>query len=322
MRCQVPQPVRSQRFDGAVLNRQESTMNTRHARALVSAAAALTLCGALPSFAAPVPYLFTAGDFAVLGASTVTNTGSTTLVGNLGVYPGSSITGGGLITITGTVHGPDGVSQQAQIDALAAYNTLKGQSTTGTLTGVDLGGQILTPGVYFFASSAQLTGTLQLDAQGLADAQFVFQIGSALTTASASKVQMLNDNGSADVFWEIGSSATLGTTTAFIGSIIADQSITLNTGATIHCGRAIALHAAVTLDTNTISTVCPDTTPPTVPPIVIPITPGVPVVPPVIIPPIGPHGVPEPTSMALTGLALAAMAGLGVRRRRQGACQV
>lgn len=213
---------------------------------------------ALSLYAGPIT-LGTASSFAVLGGSTVTNTGATVISGNLGVYPGTAITGFPPGIVNGTIHATDAVAQQAQVDALTAYNALAGSGPiTQTLTGQDLGGLTLTPGVYFFSSSAGLTGTLTLDAEGNPDSLFIFQIGSALTTASNSSVVMINGADCCNVYWQIGSSATLGTATEFQGTIIADQSITLNTGANIISGRALALNGAVTLDDNTISDVVCD----------------------------------------------------------------
>ena len=196
--------------------------------------------------------LGTSQSFGVLGASAVTNTGPTTIVGNLGVSPGTSITGFPPGTVVGVTHMTDAVASQAQADATTAYNALAGMACNTVLTGQDLGGLTLTPGVYCFTSSAQLTGTLTLNAQNDPNAVFVFQIASALTTASNSSVQIINGGQSCNVFWQIGSSATLGTNTNFIGSIIALASITLNTGATLE-GRALARTGAVTLDTNMIT---------------------------------------------------------------------
>ncbi|GAC1357595.1 MAG: hypothetical protein NVSMB3_04260 [Acidobacteriaceae bacterium] len=193
-------------------------------------------------------------SFAVLGASTVTNTGATVLMGNLGVAPGSAITGfpPGVVVL-GVNHGNDATSVQAHTDALSGYNTLAALSFTQDLTGQDLGGQTLSPGVYFFSTSAQLTGALTLDFQGLDGQSFVFQTGSTLTTASGSSVNVIHAGLNDSVYWQIGSSATLGTASLFQGSILADQSITLTTGATVLCGNALALNGAVTLDTNIIA---------------------------------------------------------------------
>jgi Ice-binding-like len=211
---------------------------------------------ALPLLAlnAHASVLNSANAFGILGASAVTNTGPSVVGQDLGVWPGTSITGFPPGIVLGTIHNDDAVAKQAQADALTGYNFLAGLSFNQNLTGQNLGGLTLDPGVYFFSSSAQMTGQLTLDFQGLNNAMVVFQIGSTLTTASASSVLVINPGTNDTVFWQVGSSATLGTTTAFYGSVIADQSVTLTTGATINCGRAIALNAAVTMDTNTVDT--------------------------------------------------------------------
>ena len=224
---------------------------------LCAAAVALSQIATAPNASADEITLGTAGAFAVLGASTVTNTGATTLNGNLGVYPGTSITGLGTITLTGTVHATDGVASTAQADATIAYNAMASALSTSNLTGQDLGSVgTLNAGVYTFTSSAQLTGHLTLDFQGLSNRDIIFQIGSTLTTASGSSVSIINLGSNDNVYWQVGSSATLGTSTSFMGDIIALASVTMTTTAKDSCGSVIALTAAVTLDTNTISNTC------------------------------------------------------------------
>lgn len=213
--------------------------------------------------------LGTAGQFAVIAGTTVTNTGPTVIFGgDVGVYPGSSITGfpPGALAPPGTFQtGPvNAFELGAQNDLTTAYNQAAGLAPTQTLTGQDLGGLTLTPGVYFFSSAAQLTGTLTLNDQGDPNALFVFQIGSTLTTAPNASVISINTGGGTmpgcDVFWQVTSSATIDVNTAFEGHILALTSITLNTGATILDGSALARNGAVTLDTNSITNCITDTT--------------------------------------------------------------
>jgi hypothetical protein len=212
------------------------------------------LCMAVPSVAsASTVDLETAAPFAVLGGTTVTNTGPSVLNGDLGVAPGTALLGFGTAVVNGSSHNDDAVAVQAQNDLSTAYSTAASQpvAPANVLTGQDLGGLTLTPGAYSFASTAQLTGTLTLDAQGDPNAQFVFEIGSTLTTASGSSVVLTNGGSPCNVYWQIGSSATLGSNSTFRGNLMADTSITLDTAATVQ-GRALASTGAVTLDDNTI----------------------------------------------------------------------
>lgn len=211
---------------------------------------ALTIGGSAGAAATSVP-LGTADSFAVLAGSGITNTGATTIIGDIGTYPTTTITGAGSMTVFGTNHGGDAVTQQAKTDLVTAYNNAAGQGPTSSIVG-DLGGQTLAPGVYNSGSSIGLTGTVTLNGGGNPDAVFVFQAGSSLTTASTSQVSLINGAQACNVFWQVGSSATLGTGSTFRGSILALTSITVTTGATVQ-GRILARNGAVTLDHNTIN---------------------------------------------------------------------
>lgn len=210
-----------------------------------------TLLVAAPAFALGP----TVQNFGALAGSAVTNTGPTVVTGNLGVSPSASITGFPPGTVIGTLYAADATAAQAQVELTADYIAAAAAVCDVDLTGQDLGGLTLTPGVYCFATSAQLTGTLTLDFQGNPNARFIFQTGSTLTTASASSIQLTNSGATtcpANLTWQIGSSATLGSGTAFAGDILALSSVTLVSGASLS-GRALARNGAVTLDTNTIT---------------------------------------------------------------------
>jgi hypothetical protein len=204
--------------------------------------------------------LGTSAGFAVLAGAGITNTGPTTVMGDIGSYPTLSQTGTASLTLTGVNHRGDRVTQQAKTDLTTAYTVAAGESPS-TPIAADLGGRTLTAGVYSSASSIGLTGVLTLDAAGDPNAIFVFQAGSALTTASGSQVALINGASECNIYWQVGSSATLGTGSSFRGSILALTSVTLTTGATT-IGRVLARNGAVTLDTNTITKpACAATTP-------------------------------------------------------------
>jgi Ice-binding-like len=203
--------------------------------------------------------LATTGSFSVLAGAGITNTGPTTVTGDIGTFPTTSISGLGSLTVGGANHAGDAVTQQAKIDLVTAYNTAAGEGPTNPIA-ADLGGRTLLPGVYNSASSIGLTGALTLNAQGNPNSVFVFQAGSALTSASGSQINLINGAQACNVYWQIGSSATLGTGSTFIGTVIALQSITVTTGVKID-GRVLARNGAVTLDTDTITTSTCATTP-------------------------------------------------------------
>jgi Ice-binding-like len=195
------------------------------------------------------PGLGVAGTFAVLASTTITNTGPSWITGQIALSPGTSVTG----FPPGTSGHPDlanGAALQAMTDLTTAYINAAGATPFVALTG-NLGGRTLIPGTYQYSSSAGLTGTLTLDGRGSTTAIWLFQIGSTLTTASSSRVSLINGAQPCDVFWQVGSSATIGASTTFVGNVMALNSISMLTGATL-AGRALARHGAVTLDTNRI----------------------------------------------------------------------
>ena len=203
---------------------------------------------------APVP-LGSAANFDILAASTVTNTGPTIISGgDLGLSPGSSVTGfpPGTLTPPAVTHLTDPVAAQAQLDLTIAYNYAAGLTGAALLPG-DMRGLTFTPGLYKTSSTVMLSGgNVTLDAQGNANAVFIFQIGSTLTTITNTQVVLAGGTQAKNIFWQVGSSATLGTNSVFKGNIMALASITITTGVNLE-GRALASTAAVTLDSNTIT---------------------------------------------------------------------
>jgi len=195
-------------------------------------------------------------NFTVLAGSTVTNTGASILTGDVGVSPGTAVTGfftvdGGPGAVSGTIYQGGAVAAQAQSDLTTAFNDAAGRPAGASVAG-NLGGQTLGPGVYTSTSSLEISsGDLTLDALGNSNAVFIFQMASTLTVTSGRQVILSGGARASNVFWQVGSSATLGTTSVFKGVILADQSITMDTGASLQ-GRALARVAAVTLDSNDI----------------------------------------------------------------------
>jgi hypothetical protein len=197
--------------------------------------------------------LRSAAAFAVLAGATVTSTGLSVVTGDLGVSPGTAITGFPPATMVGAQHAGDPVAAQAIADLATAYGDAKGRTLCPITVAGDLSGQTLAPGLYKSTSSLEISsGNLVLDGKGDSTAVFIFQMASTLTTTAGRRVMLTNGANAANVTWQVGTSATLGTTSAFAGTILADQAITVKTGATLN-GRALAHIAAVTLDSNVIT---------------------------------------------------------------------
>lgn len=214
---------------------------------------AVTLAGTV--LAAAAVDLGTAKSFAVLAGTTITNTGTTTITGDVGLHPGDAVTGFSDVTLHGAQHLGDAVAHEAKNALVTAYNDAAG-ATPVTNVPTELGGTTLQPGVYA-SDTLGLTGTLTLDGEGL----YVFQAASTLITAPNSVVALINGASACNVYWQVGSSATLDTSTKFKGTIMALTSIALNTGATLQ-GRALAQNGAVTMDNNTIdSSMCAPASP-------------------------------------------------------------
>jgi hypothetical protein len=246
---------------------------------------------AIVSVHASPPDLQSASNFAVLGGTTVTSTGPTTITGDIGVSPGTAVTGipPGTVTPPFTIFAGDAVAAQAEADTSTLYTTLAGTAFNTDLSSQDLGGLTLLPGVYHFDTAAPLDGTLTLNGNGDPNSIFIIQIGTTLITSSDAAVNLENGANAADVFFQVGSSATLGSDTAFEGNILADTSITLDSGSTILDGRALAINGATTLDDNSI---------------VIPTTPNATIV-------------PEPSETTVMGIGMLALAGMVLYARKR-----
>jgi LPXTG-motif cell wall-anchored protein len=240
-----------------IVTKMNKNKKPRSSRLIMLALLLVAMAIPVVSYAAQATVnLGTTSNFAVLAGTTITNTGSTIINGStggdVGLYPGTDFPGQADVTLSGAVHLTDDVAKAAQKDLVAAYDDAAGR-TPVTRIPTELGGTTLTPGVYDSASGTfQITGTLTLDAKGDPDGVFIFLMDSTLITASDSVVNPINSARFCRIFWKVGSSATLGTNSNFVGHIFALTSIAAQNGATIQ-GQLLARNGAVTLDNNTIT---------------------------------------------------------------------
>jgi Ice-binding-like len=256
----TPAPSRpdsiSESFLVSVLHKRASLSGVRRSASVlaIGIVSAITFVGFVssPAFGAAAINLGAATPDAVVAGTTITNTGNSVLSGDISLSPGTSITGFPPGTVSGTTDAADATSLAAQTSATAAYGVAASETPFTTVAGGTVGGLTLSPGVYRASSAMQLTGPLTLNGGGDANAVFIFQAGSTLTTASAASVVLENGAQACNVFWQVGSSATLGSTTSFVGTILALASVTLDSGASVD-GRVLAQTGAVTLIDNVIS---------------------------------------------------------------------
>src|SRR5450759_4271682 len=245
---------------GGVNRSMRTLKRMRHTPLLLALVLVAIMAVPTMSVAAQPPVdLGTTSGFAVLAGETITNTGPTTITGDVGLSPGSAFVDTG-VTLNGTAHISDAVATQAKTDLVTAYNDAAGRAVTSNEP-VELGGLTLGPGVYSSGGVLGITGTLTLDAEGDPNAVFIFQSTATLTTASRSVVRLINGARFCRVFWVVPSSATLGTNSIFVGHIFALTDIHAQTGATVQ-GQLLARNGEVTLDTNTITNgICANVTP-------------------------------------------------------------
>jgi len=210
------------------------------------------MSSASPAYAATAPVnLFSAGSYSVLAGTAVSSVGSNSLSGDLGISPGTAVSGTPIV-VGGATHLGDAAAAKAQADMWVAYNNAAGRAPTATIDAL-VNGQILSPGVYRSAAALNQGGILTLDAQGNANAVFIFQIGAGLTTAAAGNIKLVNGAKASNVFWQVGASATLGASATFSGTILAQTAITVGAGTVIN-GRVLAHNGAISLDSNIVNT--------------------------------------------------------------------